>query len=224
MERTKKEKAEREEAKKKKVPSGQKSLTRKAEQTRKKLLSAALALFKKNGYDNVTVEDITKKAGVAKGSFYVYFSAKEAVLSEYFRQVEDLYEETYRKMSKSMTTRTKLLRLVDTMCEFCQEEFGIDFLRVIYANQLLHPYPDVSILNHPERRIVPILREIAVEGKKKKEVPYFIDESVFAREVAHLAHGVIYDWCIDNGSYDLREEGHRVFSQVLEMADAYEKR
>ena len=42
-------------------------------QTKNKIIEAAKKLIIENGFDNVSVDDITKLAGVAKGSYYVYF-------------------------------------------------------------------------------------------------------------------------------------------------------
>ena len=50
--------------------------------TKDKIINAARTLIKDNGIDNVSVDDITKAAGVAKGSYYVYFKKKEDIISE----------------------------------------------------------------------------------------------------------------------------------------------
>lgn len=192
----------------------------KAEKTRETLLDTAFELFTEHGFDNVTVEDITNRAGVSKGTFYSHFTAKESVLVYYFRQVDELYENTYRRMSRDLPVGKKLLRLVNVMCRFCEEKCGVEFMRVIYANQLLHSGTELNILNEPERRIREILREIAEDGKKNGEVPPFVDNEIFAREMTHLAHGIIYDWCMENGGFDLRKEGKRIFSQIAEITAA----
>ena len=44
------------------------------------LLDCAQRLFFANGYDNTTVNDIIREAGVSKGAFYHYFASKEALL------------------------------------------------------------------------------------------------------------------------------------------------
>ena len=49
------------------------------ENTRKKVFKAALELFANEGFEKTTIEDITKKADVAKGTFYNFFSKKEDV-------------------------------------------------------------------------------------------------------------------------------------------------
>ncbi len=44
------------------------------------LLDAAQALFLERGIENVTIDEITRTAGVAKGSFYRYFSDKDQLV------------------------------------------------------------------------------------------------------------------------------------------------
>jgi AcrR family transcriptional regulator len=51
-----------------------------AETRRAELLAAATRLFEERGFEEVTVADITEAAGVAKGTFYLYFDSKEALL------------------------------------------------------------------------------------------------------------------------------------------------
>ena len=52
------------------------------EETRKKIKEAALFSFEKKGYGDTQIGDITKKAGVAQGTFYVHYSSKEELLDE----------------------------------------------------------------------------------------------------------------------------------------------
>ncbi len=47
---------------------------------RERLYEAALALFRSQGYAATTVAQITRQAGLAKGTFFNYFPTKDAVL------------------------------------------------------------------------------------------------------------------------------------------------
>jgi AcrR family transcriptional regulator len=53
---------------------------RKKQETRRRLLEIALKLFREQGYDTTPVKQITKTAGIAKGTFFNYFDSKEAIL------------------------------------------------------------------------------------------------------------------------------------------------
>ncbi len=53
--------------------------------TRKRLFAAAVRLFAAHGYADTSVERIVREAGVAKGTFFVHFATKDAVVTELVR-------------------------------------------------------------------------------------------------------------------------------------------
>jgi AcrR family transcriptional regulator len=62
--------------------------TAKGVRTRDDLLAAARRVFERDGYLETRVADIAAEAGVAHGSFYTYFSSKQAVFLAIVREVE----------------------------------------------------------------------------------------------------------------------------------------
>lgn len=52
------------------------------EARRRQILEAALAVFADNGYHRTTVTDLVRAAGVARGTFYLYFDSKQAIFHE----------------------------------------------------------------------------------------------------------------------------------------------
>ncbi|MGB9079563.1 MAG: helix-turn-helix domain-containing protein, partial [Terracidiphilus sp.] len=54
--------------------------TPKAEETGTRILDAALALFRQEGFDNATMRGIAEKAGVATGAAYYYYPSKDAIV------------------------------------------------------------------------------------------------------------------------------------------------
>ncbi len=63
--------------------------TRRAEDTRRKIYEAAMELFREKGFEETTMRDIAAKAGVALGGAYYYFSSKDAIVLEFYRQMQD---------------------------------------------------------------------------------------------------------------------------------------
>lgn len=57
------------------------------EQTRQKIIIAALQLFAEKGYTSCSVSQIAKEAGISKGLIYHYFSSKEDVLQGIFEML-----------------------------------------------------------------------------------------------------------------------------------------
>jgi AcrR family transcriptional regulator len=65
---------------------------RRGEETRARILAAALIRFRQRGLDRTTMREIAEHAGVAIGAAYYYFPSKEAIVLAY-------YDETQRASS-----------------------------------------------------------------------------------------------------------------------------
>ena len=50
--------------------------TKRAQETLKRILSVVAQSFYEKGYHSTSINDITKVAGVASGTFYVYFDGR----------------------------------------------------------------------------------------------------------------------------------------------------
>lgn len=74
--------------------------TSRGEATRQKLLAAAEEIFGTKGYFRTSVVDITLKAGVAQGTFYVYFPGKKDIFEEL---VKELSHNLRREISQVVT-------------------------------------------------------------------------------------------------------------------------
>lgn len=56
------------------------------QRTRQRLLDAAEAAFGRQGYFATSIVDLTRRARVAQGTFYIYFPSKHAIFTELVRQ------------------------------------------------------------------------------------------------------------------------------------------
>ena len=76
-------------------------ITQKKEEKRKKILDSAHELFTSIGVSNTSISMICEKAGIAKGTFYLYFTDKEDVLRNLVRRVSfDLLKAAYDESLK----------------------------------------------------------------------------------------------------------------------------
>lgn len=66
-------------------------MQQRSEETRKKIMDAALRCFSRSGYDRSGVAEICTEAGVSKGAFYHHFSTKQTVFIQLLNQwLDDL--------------------------------------------------------------------------------------------------------------------------------------
>jgi AcrR family transcriptional regulator len=60
--------------------------TLKAEETRMRILNAALGLFRRKGFEQTTMREIAEEAGVSLGNAYYYFESKEALVMAFYER------------------------------------------------------------------------------------------------------------------------------------------
>ena len=77
-------------------------------QKRKRIVDKAWELIAKNGYEETKVEDITRKLGISKGSFYTYFETKDELLHEILEKLKMEILEYLKKINVNQTP-TKIL-------------------------------------------------------------------------------------------------------------------
>lgn len=63
-------------------------LTERTRETYTALLSAARSVFEEEGYDGASVSQVVDRAGVSRGTFYIYFESKEDILQTIAEQIE----------------------------------------------------------------------------------------------------------------------------------------
>jgi AcrR family transcriptional regulator len=71
---------------------------------RQQILKAAKQLFKTNGVEGVSFEDIAKKANLARPSIYVYFKSKSDLISAL---LEESYPVLFSEIEAAMASKSK---------------------------------------------------------------------------------------------------------------------
>jgi len=89
---------------------------------RGQLLGAARAVFAKKGYDDATVSEIVSRAGVAQGTFYLYFPGKEALAGAFAEILsERLAVVAAERTGRCRSFDTALARLFEAAYEVAEE-------------------------------------------------------------------------------------------------------
>jgi AcrR family transcriptional regulator len=127
------------------------------------LMDAAFDLFTKAGVNSTTIDEIVKKAGVAKGTFYLYFKDKYDILDMIIiRITSGLLREAI------MVTKTRIFdnRIDEVICftDYLIEHLAQDKLkmRIIHKNLSYSLYQ--KVINDPVRGVE--LKKIVEEFKK----------------------------------------------------------
>ena len=137
--------------------------------TKKKIVSAAWKLFYEQGYDDTTVDDIVLESGTSKGSFYHYFSGKDALLSSLSYLFDDKYDELMPTMDENMPCLDKLLYLNTELFRMIEDSVSIDLLAQLLSSQLVTK-SEKHLLDR-NRTYYKLLRSIVLEDSRGESSP-----------------------------------------------------
>ena len=86
------------------APGGKRDANRR--RRTKDIADAGLRLFLQRGIEDVTIDEIVREAGVAKGSFYRYFEDKSDLVAAIFSPYEPLIEEAFAACADALRAAT----------------------------------------------------------------------------------------------------------------------
>ena len=99
---------------------------------KERIIAAAQQVFLAQGIDKTKVSDIVKLAGIAQGTFYLYFPTKAAVMPEIAKQViVEILAYLQQETKQSTSAEEQLNDMIDAMMRFNLEQK--DRLQLLYA-------------------------------------------------------------------------------------------
>jgi AcrR family transcriptional regulator len=152
---------------------------------REVILGAALDIFVEQGFTPARLDDVAKRAGVAKGTLYLYFDSKQALFEALIRAgIAGPVEAMRDRLAASEAPAETLLRMLFAFLS--KELLGTrrkDILRLVITEA--HRFPAIAELYHREviAKGIAVLRHIARRAVERGEF--------HGDEVARFPHLVI---------------------------------
>ena len=182
--------------------------------TKSRIVSAAWKLFYENGYDDTTVEEIVEESGTSKGSFYHYFSGKDALLSSLSDFFDDKYQELIPTLDPEMDSFEQLMYLNREMFLMIDNSISLDLTARLYASQLITT-GEKHLLDH-NRIYYKLLRQIVLQGQQRGELRGDVTVNEMVRVYALCERALIYDWCLSGGDYSLLQYGRTMMPMFFQ--------
>lgn len=184
-----------------------------ARNTKGKIITAAWDLFYEQGYEDTTVEEIIYKSGTSKGSFYHYFEGKDALLGSLSYIFDEEYEKLQSEIDENMHSFDALLFLNVKLFSFIEERIDIDLLTRLYSTQLVTK--GEKHLLDSKRVYYKLLRKIVSDGQKRGELTQSMSVNEIVKLYAMCERSLLYDWCLCNGDYSLKNYAKSVMPMLL---------
>ena len=186
------------------------SITKRQEQaleTKERIYSAAIDLMDQEGFENITIADISKKAGVSVGAFYHYFTSKNDILAEIFHKADEFFSTQVVSGLKMGSTPEKIVEYFDYYAKFNLRS-GVELTQQIFN-------PKIKFFIKKDRPMLTILEDLIQEGQEKKEIKADDDPEELSRFLFVMARGIVFEWSIYDGSYDLEAQMHKYMGSLV---------
>jgi AcrR family transcriptional regulator len=147
--------------------------TVKGAQTRRQIFDAAVALFREQGFDATTMQQVAERAGVAKGAAYYYFPSKEAIIQDYYVKVQARQEEMCRPVfADKSDLKARLMAALVSKLDLAAEDRGLLGVVFRYTGEPAHPLSCLGAGTQEIRR-----RSMAVfaEALKGEKLPHDLE-------------------------------------------------
>jgi TetR/AcrR family transcriptional regulator, fatty acid metabolism regulator protein len=186
------------------------SRAKQAEITKNKIYNCGVKLMRKHGFDNITVEQISKQAGVSVGTYYYYFQSKFDLFNEIYKRADDYFLNEVAGNLKAKGSEGKIAEFFDKYSEYNYSD-GIDMIKKLYTS-------DNKMFITKGRAMQGVLQSIIEEGQLNGEITKSESSEDITRMLFIVARGVVYEWCLNDGGTDLKGEMEKI---ILSMAKGF---
>jgi AcrR family transcriptional regulator len=181
----------------------------KAIETKNKIYEAAKELFKQYDYESVSVDSIVEVAGVSKGTFYVHFESKDALvillMNDYVNLADLNYKSFLTSLSDQKSVFNVLVLLAEKISSFLTEEIGYENMRVLYKAHLTKTINTIPAMSY-NREIYKLFIEVLEKGVRQGELREDIAVASLAKHLILAIRGITFEWCIRYPDFDLKEQ------------------
>lgn len=195
------------------MADSQKGLNRRQRQaieTKLRITEVATNLFREQGFSSLTVQDICRHADISVGTFYHHFASKEEIINTAHSQVDILLEERLRvglaafyREGKTLGAREEVLYCLGEAGALLQE-LNWDFVNQAYRQLLNSTSNKYTLLE--SRPIFQRILGVIEGGCRDGELAGCTRPRQLAHDLMRCSRGVIFDWCLQGGTYRLKEQ------------------
>jgi AcrR family transcriptional regulator len=175
---------------------------RKKRETREKIFNSAIKLFKEHGFEGTTIDMISEEADVARGTIFLHFTSKEAILANWSYERLQEVEERRDEWDYDDDCKAKVLRIYKIMNEVNITNY--DFIKVVVESSMKH-----RKVFETEKNMYFELRQLFADliedAQEKKQLKAKFNPLVAANMLENIYYNALYDWVRSEGAWALEE-------------------
>ena len=188
--------------------------TPKAEETRTRILDAALRLFRDRGFEQTTMREVAAEAGVATGGAYYYFRSKEELVMAFYLRTSDQAQEPF---AAAIAATKDLKKRIRAMIDLKFDQFAEHReLMVALLKAGVDPRDPLSPFGEETREVRDATIAWYARAVEGSDLTVTNDLAPYVPRLLWLYHmGLIYFWIVDTSPGQRRT--HRLVEATLDL-------
>jgi AcrR family transcriptional regulator len=156
-------------------------LSRKKEKRTKNIINTAVTLFREQGIDATTMEQIAEEADVAKGTLYNYFPVKEAIISAYIQRSFAVKNKArLARIQELPDTRSRMEYVFGELVEGVQQQPDLFTRYLVYRTQtIVSVSQDDDAPSGIHRLALRIIELGQQNGEIRTDLPVYVLKDLF---------------------------------------------
>lgn len=168
------------------------------------IAKCAIELFKSEGYDSVSVNEICEKANVSRSVFYTMFKGKRGILDYVVSKPQQNDDEGFRHFADAENDFERIWQLFERFISIALD-FGPKLTSRLFIMQFESPQGIRDAVHALDDLFATLAKNCAKNGIIETEEP----PELLSRIATDLIIHELYVWCSQNGNFSLRERARQ---------------
>ena len=180
------------------------------------IAKCAIELFKSEGYDSVSVNEICQKANVSRSVFYTMFKGKRGILDYVVSKPQKNDDEGFRRFADAENDFERIWQLFERFI-FIALDFGPKLTSRLFIMQFESPQGIRDAVHALDDLFATLAKNCAKNGIIETEEP----PELLSRIATDLIIHELYVWCSQNGNFSLRERARQYAEIAYHVKSQY---
>lgn len=168
------------------------------------IAKCAIELFKSEGYDSVSVNEICEKANVSRSVFYTMFKGKRGILDYVVSKPQQNDDDGFRRFADAENDFERIWQLFERFISIALD-FGPKLTSRLFIMQFESPQGIRDAVHALDDLFATLAKNCAKNGIIETEEP----PELLSRIATDLIIHELYVWCSQNGNFSLRERARQ---------------
>jgi AcrR family transcriptional regulator len=180
--------------------------------TKERIINTAYQLFQKNGYDQVTVNDICKVCEITKTTFYYHLKSKEEIIANFYESVTQSLAGRMTDFIAAENHWEQLMLCFETLI-ISSERLGPDLIGQLLIMNIRHDRGSYDFDENLTKLAVMLIEKAQKAGQIRNQSPA---EPLY-RVSAYAFLGYETTWCIKKKNFNRMDHVRRALENLYDV-------